>query len=888
MMDTNYIKLARRCFPILLLSFLLLTTAEGVKAQQLQASLSHYSTEDGLASNAITDIQQDYYGYLWIATWNGLSRFDGYNFYNYQTGNASHIPYLHNRVANMTLDLQQNIWMRMYDDRVFVLNRLTDKIEDPLAAIEGHEEYRTAAPLTVTSTGDVLAFYEGIGIYKMRLDRNGIQLQHISTSQYTVTSVAEGYQDDIWVGTDQGVHRIDMSNLSLERKSHFADEHITSLFSNGYNIYVGTQSGKIMSFSYGQEPKVYRNDGLPVSNLHVDSHGLIWFTDTRNGVTRLNPETGNEKHFEQDVPNPEYDGFGGEFYESMGVVWTLMNHGGFGYYNRETDEIEYFHNDPTNPWNLSNTVYAYVILDEGVVWESTIRRGLEKLELLKNTIARVPFIKNSTHNLDNEVRAMYYDKERRKLLIANKNSQLHIIAADSSKVVITKDNQGRSIGRSYGIMKDHLGNYWLCSKDNGIYRISPRGADYDVQLFTSNPDDPYSLSSKAAYAAVEDKQGRIWIATYGGGVNVLTKDKNGKTIILNYKNDIRKHPRKSHLKVRTIACDKNGQVWAGTTDGFLLLTVKNGKVEVETLKNSEEKPDQIIMSNDIVCLAQDQKGNMWVGTNGGGLSHVIGQDSKGCYLFENFGAKDGLPSEEIKSITFDEQGNVWFAADHTLCSYSIEKGIFSSYGNLDGIDETLCSEGGAITLSNGHIIFGTLNGYYVIDRKKLTNNVGSVLKLRITDFYLNHQLQSPRLTSHYDYYVPDAKRVELPTHGSVFSFRFAALNYQLQHRIYYQYKLEGYDTEWQNADKTRTASYAGIPTGTYHFKVKAFLLESPDKFDMKVIEVVVPPYFLLSSKAVWIYMTLGLILSLGLMIWRQRQLKRAYAPSAEEEQEETT
>lgn len=859
-------------YGILLIFSLLLTTVKDAKAQQLEASLSHFSTEDGLASNAIADIQQDYYGYLWIATWNGLSRYDGYNFYNYQTGNGSHIPFLHNRVSKMTMDIQQNIWLRMYDGRVFVLNRQTDQIEDPLASIEGHEEYHTAAPLTVTSTGEVLAFYEGIGIYKMRLDHNGKQVKHISTSQYTVTSVAEGYQDDIWVGTDKGVHRIDMSNLSLERKSHFPDEYITCLYSNGYNIFVGTKSGKIMSFSYGQAPKVYRSSGDIVTSLYVDSHGIIWYTDNRSGVTRLISETGNEKHFEQTVPVPEYDGYGADFSESMGVVWMRMNHGGFGYYNRETDEVEYFHNDPSNPWNLSNTINAFIVLDEGVIWESTIRRGLEKLEVLKNTITRKLIIPNSTSNLDNETRAMFYDHERRKLLIANKNSQLYIISSDSSRYIITKDNKGNSLGRAYGIMKDHLGNYWLCSKDNGIYRITPHGAGYDVQLFTSEEGNPYSLSSKAAYAAVEDKQGRIWVATYGGGVNVLTKDKSGKPIFLHYKNDIRKHPRKSHLKVRTITCDKNGQIWAGTSDGILLLSFKDGKVDVQTLKNSEEEPNQIIMSNDIVCIAHDHKGQLWVGTNGGGLSHVIGQDSKGCYLFENFGSKDGLPSEEIKSITFDEQDNVWLATDHSLCSYNIDKRIFSYYGNLDGIDETMCSEGAAITLPNGHILFGTLNGYYDVDRKKLTNNVGSILKLRITDFFLNNQLQSPRLGSEYDYYVPDSKRVELPTHNSVFSFRFAALNYQLQHRIYYQYKLEGYDMAWRNADKTRMANYAGIPTGTYHFKVKAFLLESPEKYDMKVIEVIVPPYFLLSSNAVWIYMAISLILSLTLMVWRQRKL----------------
>ena len=78
-------------------------TATGVtpsNAQILQASLSHYSADNGLASNTVSDICQDDYGYIWIATWNGLSRFDGYDFYNYATGYRSGIPSLHNRISD--------------------------------------------------------------------------------------------------------------------------------------------------------------------------------------------------------------------------------------------------------------------------------------------------------------------------------------------------------------------------------------------------------------------------------------------------------------------------------------------------------------------------------------------------------------------------------------------------------------------------------------------------------------------------------------------------------------------------------------------------------------------------------------------------------------------
>ena len=110
------------------------------QAQHLQASLSHYSTDNGLASNAIAYMTQDDYGFVWIATWNGLSRFDGYHFYNYATGAGSHIPNMHNRILDLAIDTHQNVWMRMYDHRVFVLRRSVDKIVNPFENISGSAE----------------------------------------------------------------------------------------------------------------------------------------------------------------------------------------------------------------------------------------------------------------------------------------------------------------------------------------------------------------------------------------------------------------------------------------------------------------------------------------------------------------------------------------------------------------------------------------------------------------------------------------------------------------------------------------------------------------------------------------------------------------------------
>ena len=877
-----------------LICLVMLTGFHTANAQQIQATLSHFSTDNGLSSNAIAGIYQDDYGFIWIATWNGLSRFDGYNFYNYKTGNGSGIKNLHNRILDLAIDQSQNIWMRMYDGRVFVMNRITDEIINPFEGENNYEEFRTSYPIIVTSTGDVLVSIDGMGLYILRLDRRGLQVDQATSGGLTITSMAEGYQNDIWLGTDKGIHLLDRGNLTVDSKAILPEKEIKCLHSNGFNIYAGTADGGIYSFSYGKEPvEVRRPNGSPVFSVFVDSHGLVWFGDNRTGAARINPDTGNEKLFQQVVLVPEFDGRGGEFRESNGVVWIRMNVGGYGYYNREKDEVEYFHNDPSNPWNLSNTVNATLELQEGVVWMSTSRRGLEKLEILKNNIVKVRPEPHSSLATDNETRAMYYDEKSKTLFIGNKNSCLFIYHSDSTRTTVTHDDEGHPIGRLYGITKDSKGNYWLCSKDYGLFKMTAKpGGGWSLKRYYHSDDDKWSLSANSAYLTVEDKDGNIWVATYGGGVNLLTK-RNGKEVFLNYNNEMREYPIKSHHKIRALALDKDGNVWAGSTDGILILSYKNHKVKIEPLKNPDD-PQHVLMCNDVVCMARDKEGNMWVGTMGGGIGRTIGQDKEGRWLFDTYDASSGLPSEEIRSIIFDNHDNAWFGTDHIICSFDTKKKIFTTFSSLDGVDETMLSEGAsaAITMGNDKILFGTLDGYYIIDRKKLMTSTGSLLKLRITDFFINGEIQSPRLNDNYTEYPVESKVIELPSHGSVFSFRFVALNYQLQHRVHYQYMLEGYDKDWQNAGKDRIATYSGIPSGTYKFKVKAFLLESPDKYDMRTIEVVVPTYFIFSRTVMWIILLI-IFLAVILMAIRYRnyyykklrQLFKSRTAKKEEEKE---
>ena len=237
-----------------ILVVLALSSTNGVRAQHLQASLSHYSTENGMPSNTVSSLANDDYGYIWMGTWNGVSRFDGYKFYNYKTGIASGVRGLHNRVDKITIDQSQNVWLKMYDGKMFVINRQTDCIEDPLRGIGGHEEFVVDYFFDpyVTTSGDVLISYKDVGLYKLRLDRNGVKQQLITTNQLTANCIVEGYHNDLWIGTRrQGVFVLNTVSHELRHYQYSADKsytvpsnEITCLLRTSEGvIYVGTSWG---------------------------------------------------------------------------------------------------------------------------------------------------------------------------------------------------------------------------------------------------------------------------------------------------------------------------------------------------------------------------------------------------------------------------------------------------------------------------------------------------------------------------------------------------------------------------------------------------------------------------------------------------------------------
>lgn len=845
------------------------------KAQNLQATLRHYSTNDGLPNNAVADMKTDKLGYIWIATWNGLSRFDGANFVNYVTGSASGVPLMHNRITHLAIDSELNVWMLMYDGRIFVLRNGNNSIENPLKDVKGNENMKTNLRLTPLEKGNgIVAVIEGKGLYHMTLTQKGAMASLImEDNKNSISAIDEDNNGSLWIGTDHGLYQTHMKKP--QKPTLVVKEcHVTSLNANNDVIYAGCHNGNIILVptSSPTNNRIVYNAGRPIMSLFKDSHAQLWFATDEIGIKRLDVNTGVVKHYAQPISATREDALGAGVAEVDDRVWISMNKGGFGYYDREKVNIEFFQNDPSQSLALSNTVSAFVVLPGGVILESTNRKGVERLDIIDEIIKRTRPFGNSDDPSVNNVRALFYDKELQQLMVGGKSGRM---AITKGNITTRAQGLGDNIGRIYNINKDSKGNYWIATKGNGLIKaILNSNGSFTYTSFRHNDDNRLSLSSDNVHCTVEDHDGNIWVATYDGGVNILTHAKDGRTVFLNHRNAMKHYPTQSFLKVRTIALDGKGNVWAGTSDGLLIMNLKQGKIRIERI--DEKRGRELgLKSNDVICLACDKTGKMWIGTNGGGLSQCNGRDKNGRWLFTTYDSHDGTPSDEVKSITFDHDGNVWFATDHNIATLNTHKKIFVTFAEQEGVDATSLSEAAAVTLPSGVMLFGTTDGYYTVDRKEMMEGKkGTKLKLMITEIEYNLMKDRKNVTTHLFSNITPSTTVTLQRHSNNISVKFASLNFKAQAKVKYQYRLENFEEEWHNADATRTATYSDLPIGSYRFQVKAFMPESPETIEVQSFNVKVPQYYLLSRNAIWFYVLLTAAIIWGILKVRHNWLEK--------------
>jgi signal transduction histidine kinase/DNA-binding response OmpR family regulator/streptogramin lyase len=375
------------------------------------------------------------------------------------------------------------------------------------------------------------------------------------------------------------------------------------------------------------------------------------------------------------------------------------------------------------------------------------------------------------------------------------------------------------------VMQDRKGRIWVSTWGGGLNLFDRTKETFS--RFLNDPSDSFSISSNFVQKTFEDYQGKLWVATYYGGLNLFDP---GKGRFIRLVTDPSGKTRISGKNIVSLLEDREGRIWIGTDDGGLNCYNQNTRHFTHYFDAEEKTPD-------LRVLFADSKGRIWVG-------------QKGLYLldatrdrFRPFAPAAGLSGEFIKGITEDELGYLWIATSNGLTSMNPETGSSTRYNTGDGLQALEFEANAFLRTKDGEMFFGGINGFNYFYPRTIRANP-FVPPVYITGFQLSNRKVLPGdKNSLLQQDITLTKEVRLSYRQSTISFNFSALNYTTPENNQYAYKLDGLDKDWNYVGRENKAVYTNLAPGEYVFRVKASNNDGVWNQDGAAIRVVITPPF---------------------------------------------
>lgn len=742
-----------------------------------------------------------------------------------------------------------------------------------------------------TYSGEVNRFERKTGKF-FRYDVSNKQAGHKE-----IRAIVEDSRGIIWVGTyGGGLYKYAAENDSFTHYPHSGnlsekDNQITSIceYQTG-NLWVGTEAGlyqfdrKKNSFiQHTAQPKkkgcISHNR---ITSLCKDGKGFLWIGTKGGGLNKFDPTNNCFTPYTTHDPNNTNNRLSSDnvsvvFEDSNEVLWIGTYDGGLNRFDRKTGKFIHYKHNPGNPLSISKNYITSIYEDRtGTLWIGTRAAGLNILPKNFIPFSLYRFTGCPDSDLDyNDIRAFYEEPD--------------------------------------GIL-------WIGTLEGGLKRFDRKTGNYTNYNFDpNNPKNSNSLSHNFVRAIHEDRSGRLWIGTEGGGLNKLDR-KTGK--FTRYQPEADKINWIINNEVQAIYEDRDGNLWLGTNGGLEIFNPETEKFKLPQYSSSKDKT----FSNSIIlAIYEDHPGMLWIGTQGDGLykfdieinsftryKHKVGdtaslsndevwsicKDHNGVIwvgtscglnklldqnkkngLFKSYLEKDGLPNKVIYSIVEDNQGNLWIGTNKGLVKFNPKNSTFKNYDSNDGLQSDEFNYGAFYKNGKGELLFGGINGFNAFFPGEIKDDA-FIPPIVITDLLIANKSVEPGWKNPNSPLknTIDATEALILTHqrSSVFSFEFAALHYANPKKNEYKYMLEGWDKDWIKTDsKNRRATYTNLSAGDYIFKVKGSNKDGAWNENGTSIKVKILPSLWMSWWAYTLYVIAGvLIIFLIWAAWSKKFLKR--------------
>lgn len=692
----------------LLFTFLLTFLMTSFLPAQERCFFEHYGPEDGLPQHTIMSILQDKKGFVWFSTWNGLCRFDGYNFYSYKIQQGDKYHMRSNRIDFITEDKYGYIWTLPYDREPHRFDPRTEEFMG-IRSLKGHEDLTFIATRIIPmKSGKTWLLSNNMGCVCVTDSTFDIEIYNTDNKRIngnTVYSVYEDSEQNSWILTNNGLYSVSKDNKTIS--SHFTEKTSTaskpaqdfySVMEQAEKIWFGSGNGRIWLydkksgqselFQTGAKSEirhietiagdevliVTRRDGFFIyntatkdlkkydrSNLrqmrsdnilsaYIDKSRNIWLEVDYQGVAKFNPETREMKHFEMNTESAVSNVFPSNYFifeDKENRLWVHPRGGGFGWYNPQTDVLMPFFNEPSSSdWRFSNMMHAAFSDQQGNLWLSTRSHGLDKVVFNDDVFKTITVDPNIHSTINNDVRSVFEDSNQN-LWVSSKGGKIFVYDKD-------------------GVQKGYL-----CKSGRVEYGSPLEGI---------------------TYCMIEDSRNNIWVGTKGEGVYKLTPA-GGSYSIQHFSHSDADLYSLSHNSVYAIFEDKNQRIWVGTYGGGLnLLDEKTGKF-INYRNNLKNYPSQF--GSQIRTMYSDKFGNICIGTTLGLImfSPEFASSADIEYKFYTRVPEDknSLSENDVYDICTTRSGDTYFATFGGGVNKIIEtdeKGFplkFTAYTTKDGL-----------------------------------------------------------------------------------------------------------------------------------------------------------------------------------------------------------
>ncbi|MBF4472399.1 two-component regulator propeller domain-containing protein [Flavobacterium sp. HJJ] len=781
---------------------------------------THYNDNNGLSHNSVRHIVQDKKGFLWLGTFSGLNRFDGYQFKNYMSSSASANKLYNDDITALELDEESNnLWigtrkgLTLFKLDTQVFTTFFSKKEDSNSLPE--EEIRS---VYVDKFKRVWVGTKTKGVYLFFLKENRFEKIPIKGFEY-VKEIFEDRSGNIWIGSYEkgSVAKITMDTKGAIVKIN--DYTLTVPHSNEKNPYVNF--------------------------IYQDAKSDI-FVGTRQGLYKLDKNTNQFVNLY--IENKEIRGSLGPYFLSVaqapdGKYWvgTL---GGLLVCNQLEDiqkgYYKWYYSILSEETSIVDNLVSALYFDaSGVLWIGT-EDGLDKYDPYENQFTINKDISHYIGNQAPRIRgfAKTYDN---KVIVTTSHNGLFISNGNVFKPLYNSDKDIASI-------YSEDGKIFYCGLWNGNLLV------YNY-LTNSSKEISLGFESAALFAFCKIGPQAMMVGSFGEGAVVI----NTNTLEV----QVSKGKLLPGFQINAIEKDNQNNIWFATETGVVRYNTVSSKID--TYKSLSKRENGIPYDDNVSDVLIDKKGKVWASTRYG---LCIYEPSKN--KFKAVTHLKELNGKWITDILLDSKGDLWLNINNNSIAwvkYNLKD--INIYHVNSGNRLDVFSSSGFFNFNDSKIYLGGKNGIIYFSPHTMKKNNWSPSPI-VTEFKIQNEEVLPGMEINGQIPLVNdlnyGREIELDYRNRNFSLQFSAPSFANEKLNKFQYMLEGFDKNWITANSnSRTVQYTNLYPGSYVFKIMS---SNSDGHWSKAAsyKIVIHPPFWLTPIALLLFLVL---LSVGFYFVRK-------------------